>query len=113
MSADAKKATDEAQIRALIEDWANALCTKDARRMVYHYAANNVMFLMAPPLQYTAENSPGRQGVEEWFATWNGRIGYEVHGLKIAVGGDVAFSHSLDHMNGVETDGEKVDMWLR
>ena len=78
-----------------------------------HYAADNVMFVMAPPLQYTPGNSPGKQGVEEWFATWDGPLGYEIRDLKITASDDVAFSHSLNRMSGTKTDGEKVDMWLR
>ena len=108
-----KQGANEAQIRLLIDQWANALRTKDADKSVSHYAADNVMFVMAPPLQYTPETSPGTQGVEEWFATWDGPLGYEIRDLKITATDDVAFSHSLNRMSGTKTDGEKVDMWLR
>ena len=113
MTTENKQAADEAQIRMLIEHWANALRTKDAGRLVSQYAADNVMFVMAPPLQYTSNNSPGKHGVEEWFATWGGPLGYEIRDQKITAGVDVAFSHSLNRMSGTKTDGEKVDMWLR
>ena len=106
-------ANEEVQIRQLIDHWANALRAKDAEKSVSHYAADNVMFVMAPPLQYTPGNSPGKQGVEDWFATWNGPLGYEIRDLTITASDDVAFSHSLNRMSGTKTDGEKVDMWLR
>lgn len=106
--------TDEIHIRMLIDNWVNALRAKDADGVLAHYAADNVMFVLAPPLQYTSDNSPGKQGVEEWFATWDGQLGYEIRELKITAGrDDVAFSHSLNRMSGVKSDGEKVDMWLR
>ena len=113
MTTEKSKATDESQIRKLMDDWANALRTKDADGLVSHYAADNVMFVLAPPLQYTSDNSPGQQGVEEWFATWTGTLGYEIRDVRITASDDVAFSHSLNRMNGTKTNGEKVDMWLR
>ena len=104
---------DETEIHLLIDDWAKALRNKDADGIVSYYAAHSVMFVMAPPLQYTSNNSPGKNGIEEWFATWDGPIGYEIREVKIMASEDVAFSHSLNRMNGTKTDGEKVDMWLR
>jgi len=104
---------DETEIHLLIDDWAKALRNKDADGIVSHYAAHSVMFVMAPPLQYTSNNSPGKNGIEEWFATWDGPIGYEIRDVKITASEDVAFSHSLNRMSGTKTDGEKVDMWLR
>ena len=104
---------DETEIHVLIDDWAKALRNKDADGIVSRYAAHSVMFVMAPPLQYTADNSAGKNGIEEWFATWDGPIGYEIRDVKITASDDVAFSHSLNRMNGTKTDGAKVDMWLR
>jgi ketosteroid isomerase-like protein len=43
------KAIEEAQIRTLIDNWANALRAKDANGVVSHYAADNVKFILAPP----------------------------------------------------------------
>ena len=113
MATNTKPASDEAQIRSLVDDHVNALRAKDADRVVSHYAADNVMFILAPPLRYTGDNTQGKKGVEEWFATWRGPLGYEFRDLSITVGNDVAFSHSLNRMSGTKTDGENVDMWLR
>lgn len=113
MTATTSKATHEAQIRKLVDNWANALRAKDADRVVSHYAAENVMFVLAPPLQYSPDNSFGKKGVEEWFASFKGPIGYEIRDLKITTGDDVAFCHSLNRLNAKKTDGEKTDMWVR
>ena len=113
MTITKSETADETEIRLLIDDWVKALRNKDADEILSHYAAYNVMFVMAPPLQYTPANSPGANGIKEWFATWDGPIGYEVRDVKIAADDGVAFSHSLNRMSGTKTDGEKVDMWLR
>lgn len=114
MSTENNQANGEAQIRKLRDELTNALRAKDVDGVMSHYAAETVMFVLAPPLQYvTGVNAPGRKGVEEWFASFQGLIGYEIRDLKIAAGETIAFCHSLNHISGMKSDGENVDMWLR
>jgi ketosteroid isomerase-like protein len=82
------KATDETQIRKMIDDCADALRNKNAEGVLSHYALRLVHFSLAPP------------------------IGYEIRGLSVTVGDDVAFSHSLNRIHGT-TSGEKSDLWFR
>jgi len=105
MATEARHVNNETEIRTLIDIHVKALRAKDADAVVLNYAEDNVMFVMAPPLQYKSDNSPDKQGVEEWFATWEGPLGYEVRDLRITAGDDVAFSHSLNRMSGTKTDG--------
>jgi len=70
-------------IRAVIEEWADALRKKDATHMLSHYAPNLVHSSLAPPLRSTASNA---EGLNAWFATWQGSIGYEIRDLGIMVG---------------------------
>jgi PhnB protein len=104
------QSTDEAQIRALIEEWADALRNKNASGVLSHYALNLVHFSLAPPLLSTLSNA---EGLNAWFATWKGPIGYEIRDLTITVSDDVAFSHSLNRMHGTKMDGSKGDLWFR
>lgn len=52
MTTENTTANDEAQIRVLIDDWANALRAKDVDDVMSRYAADLVQFVMAPPLKY-------------------------------------------------------------
>jgi ketosteroid isomerase-like protein len=104
------KTNDEAQIRAVIEEWADALRNKNADGVLSHYAPNLVHFSLAPPLLSTASNA---KGLNAWFASWQGPIGYEIRDLSIKVGGDVAFSHSVNRMHGTKIDGSNGDFWFR
>ena len=58
MSTANTKTIEEGQIRAVIEDWANALRAKDADRLVSQYTTDSVKFILAP-LQYTRDNPFG------------------------------------------------------
>src|SRR5262249_61227985 len=49
----------------------------------------------------------------EWFATFRGAVGFEVHDLSITVGDEVAFATSLNRITGKRTNGEQTDVWVR
>ena len=100
----------EAQIRSLIDDWADAMRAKDAERVVSHSAPDFVQFSLAPPLVAADADA---KGLQAWFATWQGPIGFEIRDLHIAAGDDVAFCHSLNRLKGRRTDGEDSDVWFR
>ena len=105
------RAGDEAEIRRRIESWAHALRAKDVRGVVSHYAPDVVAFDLAPPLQHRSEAL--RKGLEEWFPTFVGPIGYDIRELAITAGDEVAFSHSLNRITGRRTSGETTDVWVR
>jgi PhnB protein len=100
---------DVTHIRSLIDDWAAAMRAKDAARVKRHSAGALVHFSLAPPL--VADES-GSYGLEKWFKTWEGPLGYELRNLEIFSGDGVAFSHSLNHLTGTQR-GEKQDLWFR
>jgi PhnB protein len=104
------KATAEAEIRALVDDLAEAIRAKDVGGVMSHCAPDIVTFDLAPPLISATANATG---LEAWFATWRGPLGYEVRDLKVTAGDDVAFCHSLNRLFGTNTDGEKADVWFR
>jgi ketosteroid isomerase-like protein len=54
-----------------------------------------------------------KKEVAEWFATFQGTIGFEVHHLSITVGDEVAFTTSLNRITGKRTNGEQTDVWVR
>ena len=101
------------QIRALLKDRAAAVTARDARRAVAHYAPEVVSFSLAPPLRYTGDEVRDPAGLEGWFRTWDGPIGYDIGEPVIEAGDDVAFCHGLTHMTGTKADGERVDLWFR
>src|SRR5215216_1189850 len=100
---------DEAQIRAMIDARANAMRSKDVQGVLSGFADDAVGYFLDTPL----EQSPLQQDLAGWFASWVGPIGYEMRGLTIESGGDVAYGHALSRMTGARTDGEETDMWFR
>jgi PhnB protein len=110
MTENVSRANDEAQIRALIEEWASALRAKDAGGVIARYAPDIVIFDLAPPLLSTGGDA---NGLQAWFSTWQGPLGYEIRDLSITVGDDAAFCHCLNRLSGTKVDGETNEVWFR
>lgn len=102
----------EAELHALIDDRVKALHSRDLRRLMLNVAQDVVTFDVVDPLQRVGAAEARRRG-EEWFASFDGPIGYEVRELSITVAEEIAYSHSLNHVTGTLNGGQKVDMWLR
>lgn len=105
---------DEAQIRRLKDEMTDALRHKNVDGVTSKFADKSVMFLLAPPLQFkTGVNSPGENGVQSWFDSFVGALGYEFRELEVTGGETTAFCHSLDRISGKRTDGTDTDVWVR
>ena len=88
------------QIRAVLEDRAAALRAKDATQYVTSFDPSVVKFDLAPPLQERGPSVLDPVGLQWWLDTWDGDIAYELADLTIAASSDVAFCHSLNHIEG-------------
>ena len=62
------RATDEAQIRTVIDAWADAIRKKDAGGVVSHHGPDFVHFSLAPPLQIDARGYEGLGSVVRHLA---------------------------------------------
>ncbi|HEX2590857.1 MAG TPA: nuclear transport factor 2 family protein, partial [Rhizomicrobium sp.] len=110
-----KAPNDVAQIRAVLKANTAALKAKDAKAVIAVSGAGYTGYNLAPPLK--AGGGGGIQkaidGLNAWFATWDGPVNSEIVNPKISVGGDIAYVHGLAHMTGKRTDGEETDLWFR
>ncbi len=110
---DAKsKASDEAQIRALIEARARAVHDKDIDGAMANITPDILLFDVVNPL-HSHGSEMERKREQEWFSSFQSPIGYEIRDLFIATGDDVAFSHNLNRYSGTTTDGGELGMWVR
>lgn len=86
---------DEAQIRDLIERWAQAVHAGDLEAVVADHATDIVMFDVPPP-------NDGVRGIDAYRETWppffewqrQGAV-FEIVELDVSAGDDVAFAHAL------------------
>ena len=107
-----RQATDEAQIRFILDEWVNALQVKDIDKIMSLYSPEVVTFDVVPPLQYAGSEAYGKS-FRRMFDAFRGVIAFETRDLSIAVGAGVAFSHSLVRTCGTMKSGRETDRWLR
>ena len=76
------------------------------------YADDLVAFDVVPPLRYVGADAYRRRW-QETFAAYAGPLDYELRDVQITVEGDLAFLHSLNHVQGTLVSGQRTDVWLR
>jgi len=102
----------EVLVRQRVEDWARAIRAKDIDRIMSLYAPNIVSFDIVPPLRYVGADGK-RRAWQEAFASSTGPIAYEVRDLNVTTHGELAFVHSVNHVNAALANGRITDLWLR
>lgn len=112
MTIEKSEATDEAQIRALIESRVEAVHAKDIDALMANHTPESVSFDALNPLRYIGSEKV-KERAEEWFSWYQGPIGYEIRDLSITSSESVAFCHYLYRVSGTMTNGREVDMWVR
>jgi ketosteroid isomerase-like protein len=95
-----------------LDDWVQALRSRDADAITSRQAPGVVSFDVVNPLQYVGSDETRRRA-EEWLSSFQGSVGLEMRELSVTVGDDVAFAHSLNRVSGRMADGQAIGMWLR
>lgn len=106
------KITDETQIRKLIDDREEAVRARDVQGSIDNIAPDIVWFDVVNPLQQIGSDALKKRA-EEWFASFEGPIGYETRDLSITASDNVAFAHGLNHVSATKIGGGQIDMWWR
>ncbi len=105
----------EALIRQRVEDAVKALNAKDIDGLMSLYAPDIVSFDIAPhfgALRYAGADNK-RRAWQEALDTFTGPFAYEVYDLNVTTHGELAFVHSLNHLNATLASGQITDLWLR
>jgi ketosteroid isomerase-like protein len=102
--------SEKVAIAKKIEQWTQAIASKDAGAVSRFFTSDVVTFDLAPPLKHSGFDG---KALQEWFKTWQSNISYEVTDQVIEAGDTIAVARSLAHMTGTKTNGDKVDLWTR
>jgi uncharacterized protein (TIGR02246 family) len=104
--------TTNDEIRQLVDDFAAAVRTQNVDALMSNFAPDVLTFDVVGPLQAIGTDA-ARKRTEEWFASFEGPIGYQIRDLTITATDDIAFCHSLNQVSAMRTDGQKLEMWWR
>lgn len=109
---NAPASTHVAEIKDLLEQRAAATRAKDIDGATALFAHDVVTFDVVEPLLHIGVESV-RQRTTDWFATFDGSIGYELHDMRVAADEHVAFASCLYRVSGKLHAGEELGMWVR
>ena len=107
-------ASNEAEIKALYDRWAQALQARDIDGMMSVYAPGDalVAYDIVPPLQYKGKDAY-RKDYLDFLAHYDGPMHVEYRDMGILSSGDVGVIHALERLSGKLTNGQQSDLWLR
>jgi ketosteroid isomerase-like protein len=112
MTPDGKTAASiEAVLRLRIDGIARAIHDKNLNQLMTFYAADVVAFDLRPPLD--VRGAAYRQNFEQWFASFEGPISFELKNLRIVPGEGAAFCHYLSLITGARPGGRTSGYWVR
>lgn len=105
--------SDEAAIRELITNWAEAVHTGDLETLLAHHDSDIVMFDVPPP-------PLGVRGIDAYRDVWPSFFEWQRHGssfeileLNVSAGDDVAFAWALMRVGTVEDYAKNPENWMR
>jgi uncharacterized protein (TIGR02246 family) len=109
-----KTVNNEAAIRALEDKFAAAFNAGDIDAMMKNYIPDNslVVFDVVPPRQHLGADAY-RKAWEHFFTHFRGTPKIAITDLSITVDGNIGFSHSIQHVTGIDTQGHSIDRTVR
>ena len=105
-------ATDEAQIRALIEQWSKAVRDENRAAIRSNHDADILMFDVPPPFL--------SRGLDAYMATWETffasaekPVSFAFHDVAVTCGADVAFATAVGRCVNIDTNGKREPLEFR
>src|ERR1043165_1241110 len=105
-------ASIQSVLRRRIGDLAQAIRDKDLDRLMTFYVDDVEVFDLRASLNVYAA-SAYRNNLEDWFESFEGPLGFELHNLRIVTGEPAAFCHYLALITGARPDGRTSGYWVR
>lgn len=107
-------AQDQAAIRALEDKFAAAFNAKDSAAIMGLYVNDEslVVFDVTGPRQYTGWPAY-KKDWDDYFAESQGTVTFSLSDLEVTVGGNLAYSHSIQRVVSTNKKGRKTDLTVR
>ena len=106
--------SDEAAIRTLEQNFAQAVKAKDVNKImnVYEHSAKLVVFDVIPPREYVGWDAY-KKDWQDFLATFSGPVTFEIDGLDVTAVGNLGYGYSFQRVAGKSADGTAIDMTVR
>jgi uncharacterized protein (TIGR02246 family) len=112
ISHDESAAQDEAQIRALAQEWSKAPEARDVDGLLAGYEPDAVLFDVKPPYRVDGIDAIRRMW-EACLPCFPEKYRSERHDFKVTVSGDAAFAHGLHRIRPIGEELSAGGTWIR
>ncbi len=104
--------TAETQVRAVLEDWAEATRQNRQDEILKNHVSDLVIFDVLPPMKYESAESY-RQSWGDWQPETQGEGQFELENLSVTASTDLAFAHCFIRCGGTMPDGHTFQDLVR
>lgn len=105
-------ASIQSHVRRRIESLAQAIRDKDLDRLMNFYALDVEVFDLRFSLNVLGA-AAYRNNLEQWFDSFEGPLGFEIHNLRVVTAESAAFCHYLALITGARPGGRTSGYWVR
>ena len=105
---------DQQEIRALEDQFAAAFRAKDVDAIMKLYLPGNELFVfdLGMPREHVGWDDY-KKDWQDFLATFRGPVHFDITGLSVVTDGQIAYSHSIQHVRGTEKNGTAMDYAVR
>jgi len=103
------------QIKDLLTEQVQAIRNRNISKATKNYSTNVLVFDVVGPLSQPRGVRSVEERLEQWLATFaeEAPINFELVDVAISADGNLAFSHSFNHINVPLKNGGSLDMYWR
>lgn len=105
-------ATDEAQVRLLLQQWATATRKGQRNDVLASHLPDVLIYDVLAPMKYEGATAY-RQSWDEWQPDTQDEGQFDLQDLSVTAGVDVAFAHCLIKCGGVLPNGKTFEDLVR
>ncbi len=101
------RSKNEAEIRELIESWVRAIRTENLDGVLANHSSEILMFDLPGPVQLKGIGAYKKSWLPlfDWIRSGGA---FDLSGVNVTAGDDVAFATALIHCRGTDANGNKV-----
>lgn len=100
------------EIRHIISERVSAVKKRDVEKATANYSSDVIVYDIVDPLEHHGIDSL-KNRLKEWLSTLSEIADFEITNIEIKSSKDVAYCSSLNHIDAINTDGDKLNMWWR
>jgi ketosteroid isomerase-like protein len=103
---------EQTEIQKIISGRISAVKNKDVEKATAFYSPDVISYDVVDPLEYIGIDSL-KERLKDWLSSLAEIIDFEITHIVIRSSIDLAYCSSLNHINAVNSGGNKLDMWWR